>query len=106
LVSLQRGSAIHGFMENIFAEMGVAPDIRIRVSSFESLCRMVEAGVGIGMLPGSVANRLKHNHAIAVVPLSNRWAVRELKICVQKLDELPAFGHALVEHLVSGARAA
>ena len=106
LVSLQRGSAIHGFMENIFAEMGVAPDIRIRVSSFESLCRMVEAGVGIGMLPGSVANRLKHNHAIAVVPLSNRWAVRELKICVLKLDELPAFGHALVEHLVSGTRAA
>lgn len=106
LVSLQRGSAIHGFMENIFAEMGVAADIRIRVSSFESLCRMVEAGVGIGMLPGSVANRLKHNHAITVVPLSNRWAVRELKICVQKLDELPAFGHALVEHLVSGARAA
>lgn len=100
-VSLQRGSAIHGFMENIIADMGVGLDIRIQVSGFESLCRMVEAGVGVGILPGSVATRLKQSHAIDVVRLSNRWAVRELKICVQRLEDLPSFGRELIEHLVS-----
>lgn len=102
-VSLHQGSAIHGFMENIAAEMGRNLDLRIKVSGFESLSRMVEAGVGVGILPGSVANRLKGSHAIAVVRLSNPWAVRELKICVQRLEDLPSFGRELVDHLVQAA---
>mgnify|MGYP002684302206 CR=1 FL=1 len=47
-VSLQRGSAIHGFMENIVAEMGVSLDTRIQVSGFDTMCRLVEVGVGVG----------------------------------------------------------
>lgn len=100
-VSLQSGSAIHGFMENIVAEMGLELDIRIKVAGFGSLCRMVEAGVGVGILPGSVAHRLKQSHGIAVVRLTNPWAVRELKICVQSLDDLPAFARELVDHLIA-----
>jgi DNA-binding transcriptional LysR family regulator len=90
-------------MDNIVAEMGASLDIRIKVSGFESQCRMVEAGVGVGILPGSVANRLKQSHDISVVRLSNSWAVRELKICVQRLKDLPSFGRELVDHLVAKA---
>ncbi len=102
-VTLHEGSAIHGFMENILVGMGASFDVRIKVSGFESLCRMVEAGVGIGILPDSVAERLRRSHDIGVVRLSNPWAVRELKICVQRLDDLPSFGRALVDHLVASA---
>ncbi|MGI6854649.1 LysR family transcriptional regulator [Mesorhizobium sp. 1B3] len=101
-VSLQRGSAIHGFMENIVAELGVSLDTRIQVSGFDTMCRMVEAGVGVGILPGSVARRMKRSHAIHVVELSNEWAVRELKICVRRLEELPSFARELIRHLVAG----
>ncbi len=104
-VSLHRGSAIHGFADNLASEMGAGLNVRIRVSGFESLCRMVEAGVGVGLLPESVAHRLKQSHRISVLSLDNPWAVRELKICVQRLDDLPAFGRDLVEHLVREARA-
>lgn len=100
-VSLQRGSAIHGFMENIVAELGVSLDTRIQVSGFDTMCRMVEAGVGVGILPGSVAQRMKRSHAIHVVELSNEWAVRELKICVRRLEELPSFARELIRHLVA-----
>lgn len=100
-VSLQRGSAIHGFVENIVAELGVSLDTRIQVSGFDTMCRMVEAGVGVGILPGSVAQRMKRSHAIHVVELSNDWAVRELKICVRRLDALPTFGRELIRHLVA-----
>jgi len=103
-VSLHQGSAIQGFMANVAAEMGVSLDIRIKVSGFEALCRMVEAEAGVGILPGSVANRLKASHAISVVRLSNPWAVRELKICVRRLDDLPSFARELVDHLVEHAR--
>jgi len=103
-VSLQRGSAIHGFMENIVAEMGVSLDTRIQVSGFDTMCRLVEVGVGVGILPGSVARRMRQSHAIAVVNLSNDWAVRELQICVRRLDELPGFSRELIRHLVQEKR--
>lgn len=104
-VSLHRGSAIHAFAENIASETGADLNIRIKVASFESLCRMVEAGVGVGLLPASVANRLRRSHRIAVVGLSNDWAVRELKICVQHLQDLPVFARDLVDHLILQAAA-
>lgn len=102
-VSLHRGSAIHGFMDNIAGDLGVGLHVRIKVSGFESLCRMVEAGVGIGILPESVASRLRVSHRIAIVSLSDPWAVRELKICTQKIEDLPAFARDLVDHLVRHA---
>jgi DNA-binding transcriptional LysR family regulator len=103
-VSLQRGSAIRGFMENVVAELGVSLDTRIQVSGFDTMCRMVEAGVGVGMLPGSVAKRMKQSHAIGVVGISDGWAVRELKICVRRLDDLPSFGRELIQHLLADMR--
>lgn len=98
-VSLHRGSAIHGFLERIAADLGVNLNIRTRVSGFETLCRMVEAGAGIGVLPQSVASRMKGSHKIGIVGLRDPWAMRELKICVQRFDELPAFARELVNHL-------
>ncbi len=100
-VSLQRGSAIHGFLDRITGNMGKSLNIRIKVSSFEALCRMVEAGVGIGVLPGMVAERLAASHYIAIVSLNDAWAVRELKICVQRLADLPAFARELVDYLAA-----
>lgn len=99
-VSLHRGSAIHGFVENIASGLGVRLNVRIRVSGFESLCRMVESGVGVAVLPESAASRLKGSHRLDVLQLANPWAVRELKICVQRLADLPAFAQDLVDHLL------
>jgi len=100
-VSLQRDSAIHGFVDQIVGAMGASLSIRIRVSGFDALCRMVEADVGVGILPASVAYRLAASHDIAIVSLRDPWAVRELKICVQRLADLPAFARELVDYLVS-----
>lgn len=105
-VSLHRGSAIHGFVENVASELGVRLNVRIRVSGFESLCRMVETGVGVAVLPESAASRLKGSHRLGVLRLENPWAVRELKICVQCMSDLPAFAQQLVSHLLSQAPAA
>jgi hypothetical protein len=42
--------------------------------------------------------------AIAVVPLTDPWAVRDLTICIRTMKELPLYGRQLVEHLRGGAR--
>ena len=52
-VCLHAGSAIHTFMMNHAAQLGGRLDVRIQVRSFNAVCRMVAAGVGIGMVPRS-----------------------------------------------------
>jgi DNA-binding transcriptional LysR family regulator len=102
-VSLHRGSAIHGFLDDILSAAGATSNVRIRVSAFEALCRMVEARVGIGVIPASVARRLAASHEIAIVALSDDWARRELKICVQDRATLPVFARELVDYLLAYA---
>ena len=99
-VSLHAGSAIHSFADQVASDMGVSLNERIRVSGFEAMCRMIEANVGVGLLPASVALRLQASHKIKALRLSDEWAERELKICLRNLQELPAFAQELVEFLV------
>ena len=52
-VMLHAGSAIHTFTMNAAASLGRHVNVRIQVRSFEAVCRMVGAGVGIGLVPRS-----------------------------------------------------
>ena len=105
-VGLQESSAIHAFLRQVCDQLHRPLRLRIQVGNFEAACRMVEAGVGVAILPESAARRHAQAMAIAIVPLSDPWAVREMKICVRSLDALPAFARDLVDMLVDDARRA
>jgi DNA-binding transcriptional LysR family regulator len=77
---------------------------RIQVGNFETACRMIEAGVGVGVLPESAASRHAQAMQVAIVPLSDAWSVREMQICMRSLDALPSFAQELVELLVADAQ--
>ena len=42
--------------------------------------------------------------AIALVPLTDAWSVREMQICMRSLEALPAFAQELVHLLVADAQ--
>jgi len=71
----------------------------VQLRSFDAVCRLVECGVGIGIVPETTARRAARSMAIKAVELTDSWAVRDLKICVRHLQELPPFARQLVEHL-------
>jgi DNA-binding transcriptional LysR family regulator len=48
----------------------------VQVNSFEALCLMAAAGVGVGVVPQSAAARYGRAMEIAVVPLTDAWAER------------------------------
>lgn len=65
--------------------LGVSTKNRINVSGFESVCRLIEAGVGIGIVPESVIERHRHTMAIVAVPLdSDPSAVRERSVILKE----------------------
>lgn len=98
-VGLDRASALQRFLADKAAHIGRTLRLRVQLRSFDAVCRLVECNVGIGIVPETTARRAARTMAIVPVALSDSWAVRELKICVRNLAELPPYARQLVEHL-------
>jgi DNA-binding transcriptional LysR family regulator len=98
-VGLQEGSTLQEFMREQAEKLGVQLTWRIQVSSFESVCRMVEAGVGIGVLPESAAIRHSRTMQLSIIQLDEPWAVRERSILVRQLEALPGCIRGLISIL-------
>jgi DNA-binding transcriptional LysR family regulator len=103
-VGLHESSAINAFLRKASDQLYRPIKLRIQVGNFETACRMIEAGVGVGVLPESAASRHAHTTDIAIVPLSDAWSVREMQICVRSMEALPSFAQELVELLVADAQ--
>lgn len=103
-IGLHESTAIHVFLRQASDRLHRRLKLRIQVGNFETACRMIESGVGVGVLPESAAHRHAQAMRIALVPLADDWAVREMQICVRSLDALPSFARELVELLVADAQ--
>jgi DNA-binding transcriptional LysR family regulator len=98
-VGLDRASALQRFLADKAARIGRPLRLRVQLRSFDAVCRLVEAGVGLGIVPETTARRAARGTALAIVALEDGWALRDLTICVRSLDELPVSARQLVEHL-------
>jgi DNA-binding transcriptional LysR family regulator len=105
-VGLQEASAIHTFLHAQADALERSIKLRIQVGNFEALCRMVEAGIGVGMLPESAARRHQQTMDIRIVALEDDWSLRRLHVCMRSYDQLPVFARALVDLLQADATAA
>ena len=74
--------------------------LRVRVSGFDEVCRMVETGIGVGIVPEAAAKRCRRSMAIAVVGIAEPWALRRLAIYVRAEGKLPAPAERLLQHLL------
>jgi DNA-binding transcriptional LysR family regulator len=105
-VGLHEASAIHAFLRQACDKLHRILPTRIEVGNFEAACRMIEAQVGVAILPGSAARRHAQTMGIEIVPLADDWALREMQICVRNLQALPLFARDLVDLLVADAEQA
>ncbi len=103
-VCLPEASAIYSFLVDAANHAHKRLKLRIQVGNFEAMCRMISANVGIGILPESSARRQAKISDIHIVRLENKWALRDLKICVRSLELLPSFARNLVELIVADAQ--
>jgi DNA-binding transcriptional LysR family regulator len=73
--------------------------LRVRLGSFDAVCRMVENGVGLAVIPETAARRCRQTMAIRIARLSDPWSLRHLNVCVRSLSELPDYAQRLVHDL-------
>ncbi|MEP7295814.1 MAG: LysR substrate-binding domain-containing protein, partial [Burkholderiales bacterium] len=102
-IGLAEGSALRAFLQRICDELHRTLQLRIEVSNFEAACRMVAAGVGVGVMPESAARRHALAMPIVIVPLQDAWSLRAMHVCVRSLAALPGFAQDLVALLVADA---
>jgi DNA-binding transcriptional LysR family regulator len=101
-VGLDRTSALQRFLAARAAPLGAPLRLRVQLRSFDAVCRLVAAGVGVGVVPRTTARRLALTLPIATIDLEDDWAIRDLTICVRDLDEAAPFARELVRSLRGG----
>jgi DNA-binding transcriptional LysR family regulator len=100
-VGLERSSSLQRFLADKAAREGRPLRLRVQLRSFDAVCRLVECGVGVGVVPQTTAARAAKTMQLGVVDLADDWALRELKIVVRGLETLRPYARELVEGLRS-----
>ena len=78
--------------------------LRVQVKSFDVVARLIQAGLGIGVLPEAAVRVYAHTMGLRSVRLTDGWAQRRMFVAVRQYGALPAAARQLVDHLVPGAR--
>jgi DNA-binding transcriptional LysR family regulator len=99
LVGLDRAASLQRFLAGKASREGRPLRLRVQLRSFDAVCRMVECGVGVGVVPATTAARAAKTMALAIVDLSDDWAIRELAIVVRAGEALRPYAQALVDSL-------
>ena len=98
-VSLEKGSSIETLCVRAAADIGRHLKLRVRVSSFDALFRLVEARLGLGLVPFEIARHQRMEENVVIVPLQESWAARPLVMGVRSYRTLRPVTRLLVEHL-------
>ncbi len=98
-VALESATAITRLLTDQAAVARKPLRARIQVHSFAALCKMIEAGLGIGVLPEGAAKPFVAAKQLRMVNLSDPWAKRHMYVCVRDYESLPAIARKLVDHL-------
>lgn len=98
-VGLATSSALYRLLEDEAARLGHVRKLRITVSGFDALCRMVGVGMGVGIVPVKVAQLYAQALGLKAVALQDVWARRQLFVVVRDVTALPVAARHLVAHL-------
>lgn len=80
-VCLLNGTAMHTYLLNLAHALGRQLDIRMQVSAYPAVLRMIASGVGIGIVPLSALVEGCRDR-LSVIQLDEPWADRHHQLCV------------------------
>jgi DNA-binding transcriptional LysR family regulator len=98
-IGAPKGSSIDTALIRASTDLGVSLHMSTRTSGFDAISRMVAAGLGIAVVPDSVATSYAESLNVKVLKLNERWAERRLMVCVRSIDALTPAAAAFLAHL-------
>ncbi|OLF55565.1 LysR family transcriptional regulator [Pseudomonas chlororaphis] len=101
-VGLHAASSINMRTHAAARAAGKVLRLRIHVPGFDAMCRMVQAGMGIGILPAGAFELFGRALGLHAVRLNDDWSERLLILVVRDEAALSPVSRLLFEHLRDG----
>jgi len=98
-VGLESNTVISQIMLEQASRAGKPLKLRVQVKSFDVVARMIQAGLGIGILPEAAARAFAASMGLRLVKLTDPWATRKMYVCIRNRASLAAPARLLAEHL-------
>lgn len=105
IVGLPIGASVHELMLQRALERGRSLNARLQVRGFDAIAQLVDAGLGVALLPAAVAQRFARLFAIQVRPLNEPWAQRQYLLATREQAVLPTVVQRFVDALIPAANA-
>lgn len=99
IVGLHLGAAVHEQMRERAQRSSRTLNVRVQVRGFDAIAQLVEAGLGVAVLPAVVAQRFARIFAVQPLALDEDWAKRTYLLAVRTQEVLPAVVQRFVEAL-------
>lgn len=81
------------------SRLGRQINYRVQLRNLEDVRMLVEAGIGPAILSEVSVSKLRHSN-LAIVPLSEPWAVRQLYLCARDFSALTPHANLLAQQLL------
>jgi DNA-binding transcriptional LysR family regulator len=97
------GASIDTALTRAANDLGASLTISIRSAGFDAISRLVDAGLGIAVIPEAAARLYARSLSVEAVRLKEVWANRRLMICVRNRHSLTPPAAAFFAHLTRTA---
>lgn len=87
-VALNQGSSLLRRITDTAANAGRLLKVSIQVTSFDAVCRMIQAGLGIGILPLKAITPALLGSSLKAITLKDDWALRTLRLGINSKKTL------------------
>lgn len=98
IVGLEGNTPLMALLQDASRAAGKTLHLRVQVWSFDVVCRIIKANMGIGVLPRQAAKTYCNGLKLRIIPLSDKWASRYSYICVRNA-KLSGPAQRMIEHL-------
>lgn len=87
-IALHRDSPLYRILDQAARASRKSIKYNVHLQSFDAVCRMVQGGLGIAVIPQHAISTTQHGPALASIPLLDEWAVRQFHIVSRSDDSL------------------
>lgn len=99
-VSLSQGTSLAERLTQEARQLGLVLRVRVHVRSFDAICQMVAAGLGVSILPELAVKPFVGPLDLRTVSLSDPWVHRQLTMGARHFSALTRPARALASHLL------
>lgn len=98
-VGLAPGNALQDHVQHQARALGRELTLRIQMKTFDGLCTMVSHGIGLGILPQSIAASYRRRYKFNTLAIQDGWAQRQLCATYRDWARLSPVMRSLLVHL-------